>query len=77
MIKSSKKGASVMPKLTPMRAIRQKCLECAAGSTKEVRMCPIKKCALYVYRNGHRPKGEEDTAEDVPEEKSADTAEVF
>ncbi len=56
-----------MAKLTPMKAIRQKCLECSCGQIKEVRLCPIKTCALYEYRMGHRPKGEEDTAEDDSE----------
>jgi len=48
-----------MAKLTPMRAIRKKCLECSNGSYTEVRECPIKKCALYCYRMGKRPKVEE------------------
>ena len=48
-----------MAKLTPMKAIRQKCIECCNGQYKEVRLCPIKKCALYEYRSGHRPKDEE------------------
>lgn len=48
-----------MAKLTPIKAIRQKCIECSNGQYKEVRLCPIKECALYEYRNGHRPKGEE------------------
>lgn len=52
-----------MAKLTPMKAIRKKCLECCNGQVKEVRLCPIKSCALYEYRSGHRPKGEEVTIE--------------
>lgn len=52
-----------MAKLTPMKAIRKKCLECSCGQIKEVRLCPIKTCALYGYRMGRRPTGEEDTAE--------------
>lgn len=48
-----------MKKLTPMRAIRKKCLDCCNGQLKEIRECPVKNCALYAYRNGHRPKGEE------------------
>lgn len=31
-----------MAKLTPMRAIRRKCLECSGESQYEVRKCPIK-----------------------------------
>ncbi len=45
-----------MKKLTPMRAIRQKCLECCAGQASEVRNCMIQNCALYRYRFGHRPE---------------------
>ena len=45
-----------MAKLTPIKAIRAKCLECSCGQWKEVRLCPVKNCPLYEYRNGHRPK---------------------
>ena len=57
-----------MAKLTPMRAIRKKCLECCNGQYKEVRECSIKDCALWQYRDGHRPtpKGiEEPTEEEI------------
>ena len=33
-----------MAKLTPMKAIRKKCLECSCGSFNEVKLCPIEKC---------------------------------
>lgn len=52
-----------MAKLTPMKAIRKKCLECCCGQTKEVRTCDIKTCALHPYRSGHRPKDEENITE--------------
>jgi len=42
-------------KLTPMKAIREKCLECSCWSFKEVRLCPVKDCALYPFRYGKRP----------------------
>lgn len=32
-----------MAKLTPMKAIRAKCLECSSGQFKEIRLCPVKK----------------------------------
>ena len=44
-----------MARLTPIRAIRAKCIECTAGSLKEVRLCEIPKCALYAYRMGKNP----------------------
>lgn len=50
-----------MAKLTPMKAIRAKCLDCCNGQIKEIRECPVKKCALHRYRSGHRPKAEEIT----------------
>lgn len=47
-----------MKKVTPMKAIRLKCLECTCGQFIEVRECLIKDCPLYPYRMGHRPKEE-------------------
>lgn len=41
--------------LTPMKAIRAKCLDCCAGSQAEVRLCPMLDCPLWPYRKGHRP----------------------
>lgn len=54
-----------MKRLTPMKAIRKKCLECSGGSSNEVKMCTVKTCALYAYRSGHRPKDEEEPVEEV------------
>lgn len=44
-----------MSKLTPMKAIRARCLDCSGGSVKDVRECPITDCPLHEYRLGHRP----------------------
>ena len=52
-----------MAKLTPIKAIRAKCLDCSCGQFKEVRECTVKNCPLYSYRNGHRPKEGELPAE--------------
>lgn len=41
--------------MTPMKAIRAKCLECCAGNWFEVKQCQIEGCSLYLYRFGHRP----------------------
>lgn len=43
-------------RLTPLRAIRAKCLDCSAGSYKEVRLCLDTNCPLWPYRLGRRPK---------------------
>lgn len=61
-----------MGKLTPMKAIRKKCLECSCGSSTEVRECPVIKCPLWTYRSGHRPKTdilstEEEETENPPQ----------
>ena len=42
-------------KLTPLKAIRAKCLECSGGSPKEVRFCPAEDCSLFPFRLGKNP----------------------
>lgn len=37
---------------TRKEAIKLKCLDCACGQLKEVRLCPVIKCPLYPYRLG-------------------------
>lgn len=49
--------------LTPVKAIRAKCLDCSNGSRSEVRYCPMTECALYPYRMGHRPHKNEEPEE--------------
>lgn len=41
--------------LTPIKAIRAKCLDCSNDSFKEVERCPIERCPLYPYRFGKNP----------------------
>lgn len=53
--------------MTPMKAIRLKCLDCMNGSAHEVRLCPCVKCSLYLYRFGKRPKTDKDTGEGTNE----------
>ena len=37
-----------MKKLSPLRSIRQKCLDCSAGSSGDVRECPFEgDCPLW------------------------------
>ena len=43
-------------KITPLRAIRAKCLDCVLGSSNEVSLCPMEnKCALWPFRFGKNP----------------------
>ena len=44
-----------MGKLTPMKAIRKKCLDCCCGSSNEVSLCTVTKCSLYAFRFGKNP----------------------
>lgn len=53
--------------LTPIKAIRAKCVDCCCGNVAEVRRCTTTQCTLYPYRMGKRPKGYADT----PESKNA------
>lgn len=41
--------------MTPMKAIRAKCLDCCAGQYSEVKMCPCTTCPLYDFRLGKNP----------------------
>ncbi len=40
---------------TPIKTIRKKCLDCAGGQYKQVRLCNALSCPLYPYRMGKRP----------------------
>jgi hypothetical protein len=49
-----------MKRLTPIKAIRAKCLDCCCGSSNEVKLCPCDGtqsglCPLYPYRLGKNP----------------------
>lgn len=39
----------------PVKAIREKCLDCCCGSYTEVSDCTVTKCALYPFRFGKNP----------------------
>jgi hypothetical protein len=45
----------MMKILSPLKAIRAKCLDCMCDQPSEVRLCPCENCALYPYRMGHNP----------------------
>lgn len=63
--------------LTPIKAIRKKCLLCSCGHVAEVRECPVKGCPLYPYRMGKRPKTEQDTGDRMDEENVQDCTAVL
>lgn len=39
----------------PVKAIREKCLDCCGGSPSEVKLCTCSNCALYPFRFGKNP----------------------
>lgn len=59
--------------MTPIKAIRAKCLDCMCGNTAEVRRCPCVDCSLYPYRMGHRPKKDEGGIDAYPDEENAES----
>ena len=42
-------------RVSPLKAIRLKCLDCCNGSSNEVKLCTCEKCPLYPFREGHNP----------------------
>lgn len=63
--------------ITPIKAIRLKCLDCCAGHPSEVRICTALKCPLYPYRMGKRPKENGDTQEKVTTENTQESPHIF
>ena len=61
MSENEKNGNSVVLKngkfagITPLKAIRFKCLECQAGSRKAVKNCETPACPLFSFKEGHNP----------------------
>ncbi|WP_421901281.1 hypothetical protein [Maridesulfovibrio sp.] len=45
-----------MKKLTPLKAIRAKCVDCCGDNRREVASCPVETCPLWIFRAGKRPK---------------------
>lgn len=41
--------------IPPLKAIRQKCLDCCGNQSNEVKLCPCKDCTLWPYRFGKNP----------------------
>jgi len=48
-------SADFISKKVLWRSIREYCLDCCGGGTREVRFCTIPKCALYPHRFGRKP----------------------
>lgn len=46
---------SIEYKTNPVKAIREKCLDCCCGSTLEVKECSVETCPIYPFRLGKNP----------------------
>lgn len=44
-----------MEQKSPIKAIKEFCLECSGGSANEVKQCAVQRCPLYAFRNGKNP----------------------
>jgi hypothetical protein len=64
-------------KLTPIKAIRQKCVDCCCGQVLEVRLCPATDCTLHPYRMGKRPNVINDTQDEAGAENMSPIYAVF
>lgn len=40
---------------SPMKAIKQNCIECSGGSAYEAKLCTCTSCPLYPFRFGRNP----------------------
>ena len=41
--------------ISPLKAIRENCIDCCGGSSNEVKLCPSKNCFLHPFRFGENP----------------------
>ena len=43
-------------KISPLKHIREFCLDCCCGSPKQVKYCSLTDCPIWPYRFGCKPK---------------------
>lgn len=53
-----------MKRMTPVKAIRAKCLDCCCDQSAEVRLCRSEDCPLWPYRMGHNPARKRELTEE-------------
>lgn len=49
-------GGSEEVEITPLKAIRARCLDCSGWNSADVRRCDFEDCELWPYRFGKRAK---------------------
>jgi len=47
-----------MKKITPLKAIKAKCLDCCGYQKKEVKFCSALNCPIWLFRFGRNPKSQ-------------------
>lgn len=55
--------------MTPMQAIKAKCLDCNCGQAKEIKLCTETSCPLHAFRLGKNPNRK--AREYTPEQREA------
>lgn len=61
---------------SPVKAIREFCLECCGGSSNDVRSCTAPHCQLYAFRFGKNPYLKREMTEEQKEAAKARLAEA-
>jgi len=59
-VKSFVKKADAGKRMSPLMAIRARCLDCCSFQYAEVNRCPVKDCPLYHFRSGKNNTGGKD-----------------
>lgn len=58
--------------MSPMKAIRRKCLDCSAGQQIEVKLCQAVTCPLWSFRAGRHPYTKTRLQEADPDARASD-----
>ena len=45
----------IMKTISPLKAIRKKCIDCSCGQSLEVKLCLVIDCPIYPFRFGKNP----------------------
>lgn len=67
-LKEAIKEMKQCEKLTPLAAIKLKCLDCANYEKSEVKNCTIEDCPLYDFRLGKNPNRKRTMTEEQKKE---------
>lgn len=58
--------------MTPMEAIKSKCLDCCCGQKTEVKLCTSTSCPLYEFRLGKNPNRKSRELTDEQKQQAAE-----